>query len=133
MGSAALWKRVLLPLGLLALIASFVIRNDGFRETLRYTLQGVALVPVFVCAMRFPSWGLMRILNYRPIAFVGVLSYSLYLMHQVVLFALTPALEPKLGAIPTALIGLAISLALAWLVHRLIERPIARLRRRFSV
>jgi peptidoglycan/LPS O-acetylase OafA/YrhL len=131
-GSDRLWKFVLLPLGLLGLLASFAIRNGGFRETFRYSLQGIALVPVFVCAMRFPTWGLMRVLNYRPIAFIGVLSYSLYLMHQVVLFAIKPTLEPRLGTLATALIGLLISLLLARLVHYSIERPFARLRRRFS-
>jgi peptidoglycan/LPS O-acetylase OafA/YrhL len=128
-----IWKVVLLPLGLLGLLASFLIRDGGFRETLRYTLQGLALIPVFVCAMRFPTWGLMKVLNYRPVAFVGVLSYSLYLIHQVVLFALTPILEPRFGALANALLGLALSLALAWLMHVCVELPFARLRKRFSV
>ena len=128
-----IWKRALLPLGLIALLASFLIRNGEFRETLRYSLQGVALIPVFVCAMRFPNWGLMKALNYRPIAFVGVLSYSLYLIHQVVLFALAPFLEPRFGAVFAAAVGLTISLLLAWLVHLCVERPFARMRKRFSV
>jgi peptidoglycan/LPS O-acetylase OafA/YrhL len=125
------WKGVLLPLSVAGLLASFVIRDNAFRETTRYSLQGLALIPVFVCAMRFPTWGLMKVLNYRPVAFVGVLSYSLYLIHQVVLFVLKP-LEPRLGELLTAAIGLAISLALAWLVHLYVELPFARLRKRFS-
>jgi peptidoglycan/LPS O-acetylase OafA/YrhL len=132
LGSDKLWKRWLLPLGILGLVACFLIRGNAFRETLRYSLQGISLIPVFVCAMRFPTWGLMRVLNYRPIAFIGVLSYSLYLMHQVVLFGLTPMLEPRVGVIATAMVSLVISVALAWLVHRFIERPFARLRRHFS-
>jgi peptidoglycan/LPS O-acetylase OafA/YrhL len=127
------WKGVLLPLGLIGLLASFLIRDGAFRETLRYSLQGLSLIPVFVCAMRFPTWGLIKVLNYRPVAFVGVLSYSLYLIHQVVLFALTPLLEPRLGALLNALVGLAVSLGLAWLVHLCVELPFARLRKRFSV
>ena len=91
----------------------------------------MALIPVFVCAMRFPTWGPMKLLNYRPVAFVGVLSYSLYLIHQVVLFVLKP-LEPRFGALLTGAIGLSISLLLAWLVHLFVEQPFARLRKRFS-
>lgn len=125
------WKSVLLPLGVLGLLASFLIRDYGFRETTRYSLQGLALIPVFVCAMRFPTWGPMKLLNYRPVAFVGVLSYSLYLIHQVVLFVLKP-LEPRFGALLTGAIGLSISLLLAWLVHLFVEQPFARLRKRFS-
>jgi peptidoglycan/LPS O-acetylase OafA/YrhL len=128
-----IWKGVLLPLGLLGLLASFLIRDAAFRETARYSLQGLALIPVFVCAMRFPNWGLIKLLNYRPVAFIGVLSYSLYLIHQVVLAAFKPVLEPRFGAIFTAVVGLAVSLALAWLVHVCVELPFARWRKRFSV
>jgi peptidoglycan/LPS O-acetylase OafA/YrhL len=128
----AVWKRVLLPLGLLGLVASFLVRDSAFRETARYSLQGLALIPIFVCAMRFPGWGPIRLLNYRPVAFVGVLSYSLYLIHQVVLAALLPVVQPRFGTVVHAVLGLAVSLALAWLVHLFVERPFARLRKRFS-
>jgi peptidoglycan/LPS O-acetylase OafA/YrhL len=53
-------------------------------------------------------------------------------MHQVVLFALTPALKPWLGIVASDAAALAVALALASLVHRWIERPFARLRRHFS-
>lgn len=130
--SDKVWKLAWLPLGILGLGASFVIRDNGFRETLRYSLQGVCLLPVFVCAMRYADWGPMRVLNYRPIAFIGVLSYSLYLIHQVVLFALGPLTDPKIGQVGTSLLGLAVSLVLAWGVHVWIEQPFARLRKRFA-
>ena len=55
-------------LAILVLLFSFVFRGEAFRETFRYSLQGVALVPVFVCAIRFPRWGLMKVLNLRPVA-----------------------------------------------------------------
>ncbi len=131
-GSNALWKCVLLPLGVCGLLASFLIREPNFRETLRYSLQGASLLPIFVCAMRFPDWGFMRVLNYRPIAYVGVLSYSLYLIHQVVMFAMVPRLTASIGRVPCTLLSLLVSMGLAWLVHRFVERPFARLRARFS-
>ncbi|HET7543377.1 MAG TPA: acyltransferase [Polyangiaceae bacterium] len=130
--SDGVWKRLLLPLGLLGLLASFLIRGAEFRETVRYSLQGLALIPVFVCAMRFSTWGPFKVLNYRPIAFIGVLSYSLYLIHQVVLFALEPILKPRIGAVSSAFIGLGVSLTLAWLVHLYVEQPFARLRKRYA-
>jgi len=130
--SDTFWKYVLLPLALIALLLSFVIRTPSFRETFRYSLQGLALVPVFVCAVRFPEWGPMRVLNYRPIAFLGVLSYSLYLVHHVVSVAVTVHLGQTLGPVLSALVTLTISLVLAWLIHIGIEKPCARLRKRFS-
>lgn len=130
--SETLWKYVLLPLGLLGLMATFVMRGPQFRETFRYSIQGIALVPVFVCALRYSTWGPMRVLNLRPIAFLGVLSYSLYLIHQVALFALMDRLKPSIGPIASAAIVLVLSFGLAWLVQISIERPCAKLRRRFS-
>jgi peptidoglycan/LPS O-acetylase OafA/YrhL len=131
-GSDALWQRVLLPLGVLGLLATFLIRNADFRETLRYTIQGISLIPVFVCAVRYPTWGPMRVLNYRPVAFIGVLTFSLYLCHQVLLFLVRDHLEARLGLPASALIALALALAFAWLVQQTIERPFARLRKLFS-
>jgi peptidoglycan/LPS O-acetylase OafA/YrhL len=130
--SEKLWKYLFLPLGLLGLTVTFLFRGPHFRETFRYSLQGLALIPVFVCALRYSTWGPMQVLNLRPIAFVGVLSYSLYLIHQVMFFALSDRLAPSIGVVACAVITLVLSLALAWLVQITIEKPCARLRRRFS-
>jgi peptidoglycan/LPS O-acetylase OafA/YrhL len=128
----ALWKFVLLPLGALALCGTFLFRDPRFRETLRYSIQGISLIPVFVCAVRFPEWGAMKILNSRLVAFIGVLSYSLYLVHQVIFMALEDRLGATLGLAACAAIALALSVALAWLLQVTIEKPCARLRKRFS-
>jgi peptidoglycan/LPS O-acetylase OafA/YrhL len=125
--SEAVWKRLLLPAGALVLLATFVLRDPGFRETFRYSLQGVGLVPVFVVGLRYPGWGPCRVLNLRAMSFLGVLSYPLYLCHHVLLGAL--------GASPGALraaLALAISIGVAWAIHELVEEPCARLRRRLS-
>jgi peptidoglycan/LPS O-acetylase OafA/YrhL len=126
------WKGVWLPLGLVVLIASLAISfmSESFKESLSYTLQGLGLVPVFVCAMRFPRWFAFPLLNWRPMAFVGVISYSLYLVHPTVLYGIDRYL-------PTSMLGRGVaaalvSLGLALGIYLLVERPIARLRRRLS-
>jgi peptidoglycan/LPS O-acetylase OafA/YrhL len=131
--SERVWKYVLLPLGLAGLLLSFAIRDESFRETIRYTLQGLSLIPVFVCAVRYPDWPIMRPLNFRPIAFAGVLSYSLYLIHLVVLGGLSENLGFRLPALVQAVSALAITLVLAWLMFEVVEKPCARLRRRLRV
>lgn len=123
------WKYVLLPLSLCGLIFSFVYRDDHFRDTFRYTLQGLCLISVFVCAVRYPGWLPMRPLNYRPIAYIGVLSYLLYLVHQAVLAAVGHTL-PELGPVAGGLLALAISFVIAWILHVAVEKPCARLRHR---
>jgi peptidoglycan/LPS O-acetylase OafA/YrhL len=130
-GSDRLWKWLLLPGALAVLIFTFAYRAEWFRETIRYTLQGIALTPVFVSVMRFPKWGPFRLLNTRPIAFVGVLSYSLYLLHQVALFLLGYQL-PSLHSVPRAILALLTSLIIAVAIHYAVEKPAARARKRLA-
>ncbi len=121
------WKWLLLPGGLLVLLFTFGYRDPAFRQTFRYSLQGIALVPLFVVAMRYPEWGPFRLLNLKPVSFMGVLSYSLYLVHHVLLDAI--------GKEPTLLragLGLASSIAVSYGIYVVVEKPCARLRRRLA-
>ena len=120
------WKWLLMPSGFVLILVSLLFRDPRFRETFRYSLQGVALYPLFIFAMRFPRWGLVRALNTPVLAFAGVLSYSLYLVHHVVLSALEPVLA---NGFVRAVIALAISTAIAWLIHVAVEKPATRIRK----
>jgi peptidoglycan/LPS O-acetylase OafA/YrhL len=128
----AWWKQVWLPLGLALVVGSLVVslKNESFKESFSYTLEGIGLVPVFVCAMRFPGWFAFPLLSWRPVAFTGVLSYSLYLVHPTVLYGVGLYLHA-----PTAVLGVVgavVSFGLALGIYALVERPAARLRRRLS-
>jgi len=125
------WQNVLFPAGVALLLVTFIVRAPAFRETVRYTLQGIGLTPVFVAAVRWPRWFVFRPLNWRPVRFVGTLSYSLYLVHFVVLTEIEQ--RSSFSAVARAAIALVVSLVLAWTIYRVIEKPCARLRRRLSV
>ncbi|HEY5377481.1 MAG TPA: acyltransferase [Polyangiaceae bacterium] len=129
-GAGAIWKWLLLPLGVAALLFSFVYRSEAFRQTLRYTVQGLALIPVFVVGIREPKWGPFPLLNLRWVRFAGTLSYSLYLVHQVVLFGLEYQL--RVGSALRGVIALVLSVLLALAMHRYVELPSARLRKRLA-
>ncbi len=125
------WKWLVVPAALAVLIGCLLYRAPAFRETIRYSLQGLALTLIFIAAIRFKHWLPFRFLNWRPIAFIGVLSYSLYLMHLAVVFAV----ERYLPSTPPALQGalaLGTALVLAWIMYVLVERPAARWRRRLT-
>ena len=68
-------------------------------------------------------------LNWKPVALLGQLTYSLYLVHQIVLYTLRDR-APELGMVPRAILALGISLALAEAIAICVERPAARWRRR---
>lgn len=126
------WKRFLFPLGLAGLLVGFGYRSDVFRETFRYTLQGLSLIPIFVCAVRYPTWWPIRPLNWRPIAYLGALSYSLYLVHQFAQNVVSSRLG-FLGGFPQGVLALALSFAMSWTMFQLVEKPCAQLRRRLQV
>lgn len=124
------WKCVWLPLGLAGLLVSFLVTNADFQQSVRYSLQGLALVPLFVCAMRFPGWLVFRVLNWGWVSFLGVLSYSLYLVHPTVLYGVDLHLRAPL-LVQGVVAGL-LSLAIAVVIYHLVETPAARLRRHLS-
>jgi peptidoglycan/LPS O-acetylase OafA/YrhL len=125
-----MWKWALVPLATGVLLFALVYRDPGFRATLRYSLQGVALTPVFIAALRYPRWLVFRPLNTRAASFLGTLSYSLYLVH----YSLLDLVQAHVRAHPVVQGALALlaSVALAWAIYRLIEKPCAAIRRRLS-
>jgi peptidoglycan/LPS O-acetylase OafA/YrhL len=127
---SVLRPRILLVAGLALLFATFVVRNSAFRETFRYTLQGIGLTPLFALAVRWPRWLCFRPLNWKPLRFVGTLSYSLYLVHQVTLVAFEQ--HSSWPGVARAVAALLVSFAIAWAMYHAVEKPCARLRRRIS-
>jgi peptidoglycan/LPS O-acetylase OafA/YrhL len=112
------------------LLLTFLVRDDWFRETIRYTVQGIALMPVFTMICAEPKSVASRVLASGVMVLLGRLSYSIYLFH---LLARTPG-EVLFGSPfrPGAvLIGLCLTGAIAYLLFICVERPMARLRHRF--
>ena len=107
------WKYLIVPLALMTIAASLLERDPAFRETFRYSLQSAALTPIFIAAICFYQWLPFRLLNLRVMIFLGLLSYSLYLVHHAVLLAIGQY-APALPGLLQAGLGLAISLALSW-------------------
>ena len=126
----ALQTDVALFAGLAILVLTFTVRDISFRETGRYTLQGMALTPVFVAAIRRPDRVVFKILNWKPVRFIGTLSYSLYLIHHVALTAVSQHLMLPFPA--QAAVALGVAFACAWLMYWIVEAPCARLRKKLT-
>ena len=81
--------------------------------------------PLFILGL-FLAGGL-RWLRHRVFLFFGGISYSLYLLHQAIGFAVIHRLE-RMGVNSLAAVTLALGLAvaLATLLNRCVERPAMR-------
>lgn len=125
--------RIGLIAGALAvLVATFVIRDEIFRSTLRYTLQGLALMPLFHYAVTRPGDLMFRPLNWAPVRRVGVLSYTIYLCHYVIILALQHNGVGEIGDPLLIALSGVLAYGFAALVYRLAEAPLKPLRARLS-
>jgi peptidoglycan/LPS O-acetylase OafA/YrhL len=118
---------LLCALGVALLLVSFLWRADAFRDTLRYTLQGLGLFPLFYCAVRFHGLPVFAWLDSRPMRALGVISYTFYLSHEAALELARQALGD--GPLRAAA-GFALAVAFSGACYFLVERRFARLRRR---
>jgi peptidoglycan/LPS O-acetylase OafA/YrhL len=108
---------------LAVLLACLAVRSDAFRETVRYSLQGVALFVLFSAALQ--DRGLARgILGSAPLRWVALFSYTLYLVHMPALAVLE---HYRIPAAP--LVGIVVSLLYAAAMYRFVEAPLGRWRR----
>lgn len=124
------WRVLGLVAATALLLLSFIVRDDRFRETLRYTIQGIALSPLFYAAIRFPKWGPFPLFNLAIMRFLGKLSYSLYLVHEIVI-GLAWRWLPFTGIL-RSVVALLASLAISWGIWLTVEKPTTRLRKRLE-
>lgn len=130
------WLAPVLGFGIVA--AASVAREATFTTAVMFdtaTALGFFLV---VSAVAFDGDGhtrLSRALHWRPLVWIGVVSYSLYLLHERILrlmvrrglISSSPAF-----AIADLIAVVAVSLVAAWLLYRFVEKPFLSLRKRWS-
>lgn len=119
-----------LAFGVALILFCFVVRDTFFREVIRYSVQGLALLLVFNFVLR--DGGLIaQTLSNRLLKIVGDYSYVLYLIHVPLLALATNQLTafPRPAA---SAIGFILSFAFAAAMHRLVERPLMIWRKEFQ-
>lgn len=124
------WKLLFLPLSIAVIVATFVAERS-FRETFGYTIQGLCLFSVFVTAIRYPEWAPMRVLGWRLVRWIGVLSYSIYLVHPSMLAI--GAWLVGTSFLPLTLVAATLTVVTSVGIYLAIERPIGRLRSLYRV
>lgn len=114
-------------LAALLLLPTFLIRDEIFRQTLRYTLQGIGLLVLFNTAIR--DRGIVAgLLDNVATRLIARWSYTLYLVHSGLIAAITGRVEsePSLGAA----VAILLSIGYAMLMWRFVEKPLGGWRQR---
>jgi len=112
-------------IGLIGLIASAALFNSATQFPGYWAAVPVlGTAAVIVAGGSRPAYGPYALLSLRVMQFVGLISYSLYLVHWPLLMIPQAAVgfENPLPLWSTLLIG-AISFPVAWLTYRFVEEP----------
>jgi peptidoglycan/LPS O-acetylase OafA/YrhL len=109
---------------------------------LSYTAKGRAAICIATflvlgaCVLPLRASPLLRLLEWRPLALIGVASYSLYLWHVPIARSLFLHYLDAFGTVPPGwlffLITLGAATAVAAVSYRLIEAPFLKLRRQWQ-
>lgn len=122
-----------LILSVLVLLFCFVYRDIGFRQTARYSLQGMAIgVGVlnlyFLGAMK----PLIRLLETAPLKWTGKVSYGLYLWHIPAMYIADQYLGLSKGTLPFILFAYIVTFGATTFSFYYVEKPFISLRRKFG-
>ncbi len=117
-----LWILVSIPLWALVVLVSY---------SLDFLVGVAAFLIIGACVLPLRTGPVTNALQWRPLAIVGVASYSLYLWHVPVIKALTDAGASTGFAVLTA-IAVPVSIAVALASYAVIESPFLRLRRQWA-
>jgi peptidoglycan/LPS O-acetylase OafA/YrhL len=114
------------------LLMTVVYRDPFFRETFRYSLQGIALLPIFYFTIRFHDNAIFRHLNSVWMINLGIWSYAIYLIHFVII-NLIVANVPILSNLPFVLLPTALFLSIVYaaMIDRMIDPYFRELRRQY--
>lgn len=121
----------------LVFLVSLVIRDDWFRQTLRYSLQSVSTCVVvlygFTAAPGVVHKAFTAVCRIRPVQIIGLASYSIYLVHLSLIVAIDEYTEtlplPMHVAIGTAL-SVGIGIAMYWWIEIPARKLYERIRNR---
>ncbi len=129
---SGLAKYAVMGAALAVVLATFLIRDETFRLTLRYTLQGLAMMPLFYYAITHHDLPIFKPLNWAPVRTIGVYSYTIYLSHFVIMQMLVYQNIAQDGSLKLAVLSSILTLAYSAAMYRWVDVPCHHLRQKVS-
>jgi peptidoglycan/LPS O-acetylase OafA/YrhL len=120
----------LVAAGVAGIAVSLLYRDEAFRESFRYSLQGVSLMPIFHYAIANARNFVFRPLNFAPVRRIGVYSYSIYLIHFVVFEAITENTRVVIPPVLLLCVGFSIACAYAYFIDTYVDAYFRALRKK---
>lgn len=114
------------------LMLTFLVRDETFRYTIRYSIQGIALMPLFYYAVKCPDALIFRPLNWPLVRRIGEYSYTFYLVHFVIIKALQQQGFTASDSLAFAPIAAILSVGYAAAVYEFAEKPLRPIRARIT-
>jgi peptidoglycan/LPS O-acetylase OafA/YrhL len=124
------WRMWLTVAGLVISATLSHFLHTIYRDSLAFIVDPLLAASLIVQSTAYSTAALGKMLNWRWVSYLGLISYSIYLYHPLAmglgekLFRRAPLLAP-FGAVAAAIV---VASASYWLL----ERPLQRLRARFS-
>lgn len=91
---------------------------------------GMAVLTVFFVVMAVIAKGWTARIQWRWLTTAGVLTYPFYLLHHDISWSIIHAMRGVRPRLLTLVVTILVMLLAAWLLHRLIEKPLARVLKR---
>ena len=132
----AVTRPILLMAGGAALLCSVAlfpsVETVGYYQVFGYTIVALACTAIVIAAQ---SDRFLTILGNRPMAYLGKISYGIYVYHLAALFAATRALElAGMGSsLAIFVLALLLTIVTAAISYRVLEKPFLKLKERFAV
>jgi peptidoglycan/LPS O-acetylase OafA/YrhL len=114
--------------GAMLIGACFVYRNAIFRDTVRYTLLEIGLMPIFFFVTLPRASFITRCMEWRGLRHMGQLSYSMYLIHHTLFHHFSHYYRPSVLLAAGILL---LTIAYAQAMRICVELPIQRMRNRW--
>ena len=131
------WKKLVgalpLAIGLGMLLFTFLYRTESFRETFRYSLQGIGLLILVLNLMFWPKMKVfVRMLENSIMQWIGRVSYGVYLWHIPFMMVASDYLGLKLGEWDYVTFVVIATFIMTSISYYGMEKPIVKLRKKFG-